>query len=77
MYVVYIWEGRKIFVAKKKKKGFKHQYIIILLGEGVEIMGLDAIWVIYCCFKFSHKFWGLKPIFGSYLTVSGQLSGEV
>lgn len=44
MYVVYIWEGRKIFVAKKKKKkGFKHQYIIILLGEVVEIMGLDAI----------------------------------
>ena len=42
MYVVYIWEGIKIFVAKKKK-GFKHQYIIILLGEGVEIMGLDAI----------------------------------
>lgn len=28
---------------KKKKKGFKHQYIIILLGEVVEIMGLDAI----------------------------------
>lgn len=28
---------------QKKKKGFKHQYIIILLGEVVEIMGLDAI----------------------------------
>ena len=44
IYVVYIWGGRKICIAKQTKKKLSSIiYIIILLGEGVEIMGLDAI----------------------------------
>ena len=69
---IYILGDRKNCVTKKNN--FKHQYIIILLGGGVEITGSGVILVIYCCFKFVLKTLWLKPTYVSYLTASGQLS---
>lgn len=70
IYHIYLGTQRELCY----KNIFKHHCNIV--RSDIEIMGLDAILVINCCFKITPRTLWFKATNSSYLTVSGQLPGN-